>query len=267
MLSIYDSKLILIYCIVVAAFFGAVMGSFLNCMAYRIAHHESFVKGRSHCPSCGHTLGPLELIPIFSWIFQKGRCKACGEKISIRYPLTEAFFGLVTVLCLLHFDLTIECLRNYIFFCCLFSLSLVDLETMIIPDRFHIVMIVVWAACLYFVPGFTKEALWHGAALLIYGAVMLGVSLMMDKILKKDSLGGGDIKLIAVCALYLGPVNMLFALIGACVIGLVFVLIRRIRKKDGEGKAFPFGPSIALSCGIFCLYGGALADWYLGLLK
>ena len=89
----------------------------------------------------------------------------------------------------------------------------------------------------------------------------------MDRILKKDSLGGGDIKLIAVCALYLGPVNMLFALIGSCVIGLVFVLIRRIRKKEGEGKAFPFGPSIALSCGIFCLYGGALADWYLGLLK
>ena len=74
----------LIFFTVIAAVFGAVMGSFLNCAAWRIAHGESFLKGRSHCPNCGHVLGPLELIPVLSWVIQGGKCKGCGQKISIR---------------------------------------------------------------------------------------------------------------------------------------------------------------------------------------
>ena len=122
-MSIYHNRLSLTYCCCVAAVLGAVMGSFLNCAAWRIAHGESFLKGRSHCPACGHVLEPLDLIPVFSWLFLRGKCRYCGTKVSARYVLAELFMALVTVVCLLRFGLTVLCLRNYIFLCCLFCLS------------------------------------------------------------------------------------------------------------------------------------------------
>ena len=147
-MSIYEARPILIFCVCVAACFGAVMGSFLNCAAFRVVRGESFLRGRSRCPACGHILTAGELVPVFSWLIQRGRCKACGQKVSARYPLTELAFGLLTALCLLRFDLTVLCLRNYVFLCCLFLLTLTDLEAMIIPDGCHIAAIVAWLAAL-----------------------------------------------------------------------------------------------------------------------
>ena len=106
-MSIYEYKPLLVFCVIVMFFFGACMGSFLNCAAWRITHGESFLKGRSHCPSCNHPLGILELIPVFSWLVQGGRCRHCGEKISVRYLLTETAFGIISVVCLLRFDLSV----------------------------------------------------------------------------------------------------------------------------------------------------------------
>ena len=117
-----------------AAVFGAIMGSFLNCAADRTARGESFLTGRSRCDSCGHVLGPLELIPVVSWVLQRGKCRACGAPISIRCPVTELLCSLLTALFLLRFGFTALGLRNYVFLCCLFCLSLVDLEAFIIPD-------------------------------------------------------------------------------------------------------------------------------------
>ncbi len=105
-MSIWIDRGVLIYCCVMAFALGAVFGSFLNCAAWRIAHGESFLRGHSRCPACGHALGLPDLVPIFSWLFQRGRCRYCGVKISVRYPLTELAFGLITLLCLLRFDLT-----------------------------------------------------------------------------------------------------------------------------------------------------------------
>ena len=133
-MSIWESRSLLIYCGVVALLLGAVFGSFLNCAAWRISHGESVLRGRSHCPDCGHVLGAGDLVPILSWLFLRGRCRYCGKKSPARYPRTEAVFALLTLLCLLRFDLSWLCLRNWILLCCLFCLSLTDLECMIIPD-------------------------------------------------------------------------------------------------------------------------------------
>ena len=84
-MSIYEYRPLLIFSVIMAACLGAVAGSFLNCAALRIVRGEPFVKGRSHCPHCGHVLGPLELVPVISWLVQRGRCRACGAKISPRY--------------------------------------------------------------------------------------------------------------------------------------------------------------------------------------
>lgn len=261
-MSIYADRILLVYCCAVAGILGAVMGSFLNCAAWRIAHGESFLKGRSHCTACGHVLGPLDLVPVFSWLFLGGKCRYCGNKVSVRYPLTELLFAVLSVLCLLRFDLTALCLRNWIFLCCLFCLSLVDLESYIIPDGCLLISAAAWAAALPF--------LWTGwgavgkslLSAFVFGGGVLLISLLLDKLLKKESLGGGDVKLFAVVGLYLGLTATLFTMILACILGLLVVIIRR----GGEQGRIPFGPSIAAAALFMLLYGEGLVAWYLGLL-
>ena len=261
--SIYGYRPMLVFCVVMAACFGAVMGSFLNCAAFRVVRGESFLTGRSRCPACGHALTALELVPVLSWALQRGRCRACGAKVSVRYPLTELGFALVTVLCLLRFDLTVLCLRNYVFLCCLFLLTLTDLEDMVIPDGCHIASVLAWLAALPFLFTGWGDVLRSLIAALLFGGGLLGISLVMDKVLGRDSLGGGDIKLFAVVGLYLGVTGTLFALLAACVLGLLMNVA--LKRKDAD-RAFPFGPAIALAAALMLLYGAPLILWYQGLL-
>ena len=263
MISIFDSQFIFVYCIVVAICLGACMGSFLNCAAWRIVHGESFLSGRSHCPNCGHTLTAVELIPIISWLIQKGRCKNCKTKISVRYPLTEILFAVITILCLLRFDLTVLCLRNYIFICCLFLISLTDIDSMIIPDGCHIVSIVTWFMALPFLFTGWMPVLFSVLSAFLIGGGLLLISFIMDKKLGMTSMGGGDIKLFFVVGLYLGFVGTLFALILSCVIGLLFKVIF---DRKNMAKAFPFGPAIAISTMVMLLYGEPFVRWYMGFI-
>ena len=263
-MAIWEYRPALIFCVALAAVFGAVMGSFLNCAAWRIVRGEAFVTGRSRCPACGHVLGASELVPVLSWVFQKGRCKACGAKVSVRYPLTELGFALVTVLCFLRFGLTPLCLRNYIFLCCLFLGTLTDLEAMIIPDGCHIVSVLAWAVAAPFVFSGFGEALQGLLAAVVFGGGLLAVSLVMDRVLGRESMGGGDIKLFAVVGLYLGMIGTLFTLLLSCVLGLIFAAL--IRRRGGE-RAFPFGPSIAAAAAVMLLFGAPLTEWYRGLLR
>lgn len=262
-MSIYDYRPALVFCIILAAMLGAVCGSFLNCAAWRIVRGEPFVKGHSHCATCGHPLGPAELIPVVSWLIQRGRCKWCSEKISARYPMTELCFSLVTVLCLLRFDLTVLCLRNFLFLGCLFLLTLTDLEAMIIPDGCHAAAVLIWLAALPFTFTGWGDVLRSLLAALVFGGGLLALSLVMDRVMGRDTMGGGDIKLFAVVGLYLGFVGTLFALLLSCFIGLA--LQAALRRREAGG-AFPFGPSIALSAAAMLLYGAPLVAWYRGLL-
>ena len=263
-MSIYDSRLILIYCCVLAALLGAVLGSFLNCAAWRIAHNESFIKGHSRCPACGHDLGAADLIPVFSWLFLRGKCRYCGEHVSVRYPLTELFFALVSVLCLLRFDLTVLCLRNWIFFCCLFCLSLVDLEAYIIPNGCLIAAAAVWVVTLPFSGLSWADIGLRVLAGVVFGGGILLFSLLMDRLLRKETLGGGDVKLFAVVGLYLGFVGTLFSLMLSCILGLLFALVRRLI--TGKTGQIPFGPSIAAAAALLLLYGSPLIGWYMQLI-
>ena len=263
-MSIYISRGILLYCGAVACVLGAVFGSFLNCAAWRIAHGESFLRGHSHCPACGHALGARDLVPVLSWLAQRGRCRYCGEKISARYPLTELAFAALTLLCLLRFDLTVLCLRNWIFLCCLFCLSLVDLEIYTIPDGCLLTAMAAWLAALPFL----RPGLWEiGRSLLAglcFGGGILLLSLLMDRVLGKESLGGGDVKLFAVAGVYLGFAGTLFAMLLSCILGLLFALVQK--KRGNGGRAIPFGPSISLASAVMLLWGQGLIQWYLGLL-
>jgi len=247
-----------LYCAIMSFVLGSVFGSFINCFAWRITHHESILKGRSHCAVCGHTLAALDLVPIFSWLFLRGKCRYCGEKISPRYMLTELALGAAFLLCFLRFGLSWETLRLMALSVALLGLSLVDLEIQEIPDGFIIYGIALWAVMLPLMAEPVK-ALWQGllSGVLIGGGILL-ISLVMDKVLKKESLGGGDVKLLFMVSLYMSPIAALINLVLACVVGLLFVVALKREK-------IPFGPSISLASFATVLMGEQIAAWYLGL--
>ncbi len=264
-MSIHLSRGILIYCCVMAGMLGAVFGSFLNCAAWRIARGESFWTGRSRCPECGHTLGVPDLVPVLSWLVLRGRCRHCGKRIPARYLAVELFFAALTVVCLLRCDLTVLCLRNWVLLCCLFCLSLVDLENYTIPDGCLLTAAAAWVLSLPWMGMGWGEIGVHLLSLVGFGGVILMLSLACDALLHKDSMGGGDIKLFAVMGLYLGPVAGLFTVLLSCLFGLLFALLRRLGGEEGE--QIPFGPSIAAATALMLLWGDSLVQWYLGLLR
>ena len=259
---------------------GTVFGSFLNCMAWRIAHHESVLKGRSHCAVCGHTLGAADLIPIFSYLFLRGRCRYCKEKISPRYMAAEVVCGAGFVLSFLRFGLSARTLQIVVLFCILLALSLVDFESYEIPDRFILAGIVWYIATVWTagrklnLMGMTTSALEDGRFLsfadcgwnllagliggLAIGGGMLAVSLLFDRLLGKESMGGGDIKLFFMTGLFLKPACGLLSLILSCMVGLGFVLLLKKSK-------IPFGPAISIATCVTLLYGSYAVEWYLGL--
>lgn len=251
-MSVYEDWVIAVYCIVVAFILGSVFGSFLNCVSDRIIAGEKWWTGRSKCDVCGHTLGVLDLFPVLSYVLLKGKCRYCGTKLPVSYVLSEACLGvLFSVMVAVHGTLDIELIRDLGLCACLYGLSLSDLKSYEIPDG-YIVFGIVW----WLIFGFDLSGLVAGVV--IAGSVLV-LSLIMDRVLKKESMGGGDIKLFFVVGLYLGFYGSLFNLILACVIGLVMVFVFHRNK-------IPFGPAISMATYLSLLFGAGFVSWYLGLL-
>lgn len=248
-----------VYLLFLTAVVGLVMGSFCNAWAWRIVHHESIAHGRSHCPHCGHVLSPLDLVPLFSWIGLRGRCRYCKAPISARYPLTELVSMLIYLSVILRFGFTLDAIRFIIVGSLLFTASLVDIDIMEIPDRMSALL------CTAALLRIAAEGLSALPSMLIgFAAVsvpLLIVVLITEHALKRPAMGGGDIKLIAVLGLHFGAAQTLLMLIIACIVGL----IAAAAAKKGADKEFPFGPSIAAAAWITMLCGSYVITWYLGL--
>lgn len=246
-----------VYLIVITFILGLVMGSFCNAWAWRVVHGEKIQRGRSHCPRCGHTLAAKDLVPLFSWLFLKGRCRYCGEPISRRYPLAELISGLYYVSVVLTYGLSLDALRLVLAGSVVLIMSLVDIDIMELPDGFMIA-----AAALSLIRLTGENGTLRNMVLgLIPAFCLLIISLIMDRVLKKDSMGGGDIKLLAVFGLHLGPVPCVLLLIAACVIGLVCAKFLG-KEKDAP---FPFGPSLALAFWFTATLGTDIVTVYLAL--
>lgn len=239
---LYAAPAITIYSCFIAALLGACMGSFLNCAAWRIVHGESVLRGRSHCDACGHVLAPRDLVPVFSYVFSRGRCRYCGAKLSPRHAVGEAVAALVFVSLLLRYDISLRALEAWAVACLLLACAFADLEGYIIPDRFIAVGVVLFIVTLFFVPDPGKRAL--------------------DGLIGGVAVGGGDIKLLFLTGLFLGWQKNLLCLLLACVVGLLWGLVRAKRGQQG----LPWGPGIALAAWCAALFGQNLIDWYLSLL-
>lgn len=271
-----DNPIIAAYCVCVTTIAGLCMGSFLNCMAWRMTHGESVLSGRSHCTSCGHVLGVRDLVPVFSWLSTGGKCRYCGERVSARYPATEVLCAVVYVSLLLRYGLTLETLELVAFASVLLVLTLTDIDEYIIPNKTIFAAIAIRVAYVAAVAALrlgdaaqiAMTSLVGGFAV---GLPLLGLVLVMDRVLGRDSMGGGDLKLFFVAGLYFGWQQCLFLVVVACVLGIVFGAAGQRIAGDGEGglrgKLIPFGPAIAASCWITMLVGQPVIDWYLQLFQ
>lgn len=247
------------YILTITFILGCALGSFADCAASRLLSGESVLTGRSHCDRCGHVLGPLDLVPLVSWLVLKGRCRYCGAKVPAECPITEFLSGIASVLIVCHFDVTALSLEVILLWVILLTLSLTDLHDWIIPDRLIILGTVLYlgSSILFREPfsGILRGVLF-GIAL---GGGLLVLSLIFDKITGKESLGGGDIKLFFMTGLYMTSAwEILFYLILSCMFGLFFAAVRKMDR-------LPFGPAIAAACMVMLLYGEPLTAWYTGL--
>ena len=272
-----------VFFLVVAGVLGACLGSFVNCLAWRLVHGESVWKGRSHCAECNHQLSALDLVPVLSWLFLRGRCRYCGQKVSPRYVVAELLCAAYFVSMVWAYGLTVHALALCVLGCILLGLSLVDLDTFIIPNGFVVAGIVVWVASFAF---FGVDMRTIGVGMLMLGltgnpvlavlidglvgafavaGVLLALSFAFDKVVGRQSLGG-DIKLLFVVGLFLGLAASVLNLIVACVVGIVFSLAtQRSRRDSDDPRVFPFGPSIALATWFTLVAGPSILGWYLSL--
>ena len=264
----FSSPFLTAYLIFLFALLGACMGSFLNCLAWRAVHGESAFRGRSHCDLCGHTLTFGDLIPIVSYLVHGGKCRWCGSKISPRHLVCEILSAVVFVAVFLRFSLSWLTAEYLLWFSLLIAASFADLEAFIIPDRFVIAAIAVRLIFIFtggnILPDLLNAALGGFAVAL----VLLLIVLVFEKIIGREAMGGGDIKLVFVNGLYLGWQKNLLCLFISCIVGILFAVVTQNARKDNEdARAFPFGPSIALAAFLAALFGDRLIAWYIGLFN
>lgn len=258
--------------------FGLIFGSFLNCTAMRLVRGEDFVRGRSRCRECGHELTAFELIPVISFLIQRGRCRHCGCRISSRYILSELCFAALSLGLYLRLvfggslfdsrDLLIF-FRDWILTGCLFVVALTDLESFEIYDGVLIFGFINYIsfAMAQIVLGI-RDLRSLGLSVLsgfTVGALMYVLSLVMDGLLKRESLGGGDIKLFALLGVYLGFIGSYELVILSCVLGLLFAGIRKLVLPEAS-KEFPFGPAIAFAGYLLLISEKYITGWYMSLL-
>jgi leader peptidase (prepilin peptidase)/N-methyltransferase len=241
---------------------GSCIGSFLNVCIYRIPEGLSVVTPRSRCPQCGHQIRWYENVPILSYLLLGGKCSACKVSFSPRYLLVEALTGGLFVFVLYTFSLSWGTPAYMVFVAVLVAITFIDLDHQIIPDVISLPGIVIGFIFSFFIP-------WVGwldslIGILVGGGSLLLVAFAYEYLTKKEGMGGGDIKLLAMIGAFLGwqavfPVIFFASLIGTLV-GVPFMLM----KGEGGKLALPFGPFLSLAAVIQLFFGQDILSWYLG---
>jgi leader peptidase (prepilin peptidase)/N-methyltransferase len=253
---------------------GASIGSFLNVVVYRIPAGLSLLWPPSRCPHCLHRLGKTENVPVFGWIRLRGRCAHCKSPISPRYPIVEAITGLLFVFVLFFTYATpLQMMGYWVLFSWLLALSIIDLDTMTLPNPLTQSGLVVGLGFQALLGWATTEQLSGISDRLMMGIVgaVLGIWLLEiiafvgSIVFGKTAMGAGDAKLAAMMGAWLGWKYLLLAGFIACAVG-AFVGGSAIAAGWLErSKPMPFGPFLALGAAITALWGEAILSAYLNL--
>jgi leader peptidase (prepilin peptidase)/N-methyltransferase len=240
---------------------GIIIGSFLNVCIYRIPKGESIAFPSSHCTYCSTPLKWYDLVPIFSFLSLRGKCRYCGGAISPQYPIVELLNGFLYLLNFYYFGLSIDFVFYSFLISILIVISFIDYYEQIIPDGLVLMILIsaiIYRLSIYFIDN-TPLAFWNS----IIGFLTGGVLFLLIAVVSKGAMGGGDIKLIAVLGFILGLKKTLLHILLSFLIGAVFSIILLLSGKKGRKDAIPFGPFICLAFLITILYGDGIINWYI----
>lgn len=239
-------------------FTGTCIFSFLNVIIYRVPKKISFIKGHSVCPACGHRLGAADLVPVWSYVFLRGKCRYCRASIGSRDTWVELMGGGLALLCAYHYENTVKALSVFAFFCILTVVAFLDMDTMEIEDGCWMAVAALTVVCVITMPEITF-------GMRAVGLVAVSVPMLVLTLIVEGAFGGGDIKLMAACGLFLGAklvlVSMALAVLFGGAYGIWLLAAHKKEKKDH----FAFGPFLCLGMALGILYGENILSWYTGL--
>ena len=235
--------------------FGIIFGSFFNVVGLRVPKEKSIVSPPSHCTTCNRRLRTFDLIPVFSYLALRGKCRGCGQKISPVYPLMEFVTGALFAFSFVQLGFSYELVIALLFVSLLVIITASDIAYMIIPDKVLLPFAITFLLLRWLIP----TSPWWDSLL---GAAVGFTVLYFIAVVSKGGMGGGDIKLFLVIGLVLGTVNTLLTLFLASLIGSVVGIY--VLRKTGKGRKTPvaFGPSIAAAAVISYFFGADFVEWY-----
>ena len=246
--------------------YGILIGSFLNVCIYRIPEELSIVTERSHCMNCNTKLKWYELVPVFSYIFQLGRCRTCKSRISIQYPIVEALNGVMYVLVFYFYgwDSIYALLLSVVYsltISALIVLSVIDFRTNIIPSGINIFLLVMGLLAVmikYFESGRGTDIVWdHTVGFFVISIFLL----LIFYATKGRAIGGGDIKLMASAGLLLGWELVILAFFIGCIMAAIIHPLRM--RISNIGRSLAFGPYLSVGIVLSLFFGKQMIMWYI----
>ncbi len=251
---------------VFAFFYGVAVGSFLNVCIYRHPRSLSMIRSRSMCPSCREKISFYDNIPVLSYLILRARCRHCGAKISLRYPVVELAAGLFAVAIVSRYGLSWEGLFLYVLVGALLVVTFIDIDHQIIPDVITYPGIVIGLSCSFWLEHITfKESL---LGTLLGGGILLLVAWGYYLFTKKEGMGGGDVKLLAMIGAFLGWKAVIFTIFVGSAFGTLVGIATVLRTKEGGRKtAIPFGPFLSMGALVYLFQGPQIIAWYMRLMR
>lgn len=249
--------------------FGLIVGSFLNVCIYRLPRNISIIRPSSSCPACNTPIKPWDNIPVLSYIFLKGRCRKCGERISIRYPIVELLNGILYWSVFNFFGLEWHLPFLFVFVSAMIVITFIDLDFQIIPDAITLPGIVIGLLSASFLlpdPFSLQPSAFSlsfvGFKNSIAGLFLGGGLFYLIAILSRGGMGGGDIKLMAMVGAFMGWKAIFLTTFIGSLVGSAVGIFLMVFKGKGRKTKIPFGPFLAFGSIITLFFGGEILKWY-----
>ena len=246
---------------IVSIIFGALIGSFLNVCIIRLPKEESIITPGSHCPHCAKPINFYDNIPVVSYLLLKGRCRYCKESISIQYPLVEGITALGSLALFMRFGPSLSYLFYFSFVAALIVITGIDLYHQIIPDVISLPGIGVGLLASLVIPQINFLDSLIGA--LLGGGSLFIVATLYQWLFKREGMGGGDVKLLAMIGAFLGWKAVILTILLSSLIGSLMGMIMMVLKGKDLKYAIPFGPFLSFGAVIALFYQNEIIFWYL----
>ena len=245
---------------IISIIFGAIIGSFLNVCILRLPKDESIITPGSHCPHCQNPIQFYDNIPLISYFLLRGKCRKCKKKISIQYPLIEGITAICSFILFLKYGVSLSYLFYFLFVAALIVITVIDLYHQIIPDVISIPGIGVGLLSALILPHVTFFNSLIG--MILGGGSLFVVATLYQWLFKREGMGGGDVKLLAMIGAFLGWESVIITIISSSLIGSILGIIIIIFKGKNFKYAIPFGPFLSLGAAITLFYENEILFWY-----